>query len=170
MKIEELSVRDPRVQQFLWDYLEPHDFRPDYTRLDAMKHVEQQCFDGNYRLFGNMDEQFMFRCVMRNSKVIEPHIMGDGRKLRDAFANGLPIAWIMGFERAVIWTHHKRISRIAERLGFTLHGVMPKFHEVDGELHDLYCLSLEKSQCAISTQSVSRITTNSLSVPTLLGE
>lgn len=169
MKIEALSIRDPEVQDFLWRFVEPHDFRHDYTKLDAIKLIESQCYDQTCQLYGNMKEQFMFRCTVRNSKVIEPHIIGDGLKLRGAFDSGLPIAWALGFERAVIWTHHKRIARIAQRLGFTLNGVVPKVHEVDGELRDLYALSMEKQQCATSTQSVNQTTTNSHSDLTLLG-
>ena len=149
MIIEELSIRDPRVQEFLWKYLEPQDFRHDYTKIDAIKYVEQQCYEGTCRLFGNMDQEFMFRCTQRNAKVVEPHIMGNGKVLRTAIADGLSVAWRLGYERIVIWTHHKRIARIAHRVGFDLHGVIPKVHLVDGEMTDLYALSIERTKaCA----------------------
>lgn len=169
MQIRELSIRDNRVQDFLWQYLEPQDFRHDYTKIDALKYVETQIYNGDCQLFGDIDAGFVFRCTRRNASVLEPHIMGDGRKLREAFRSGLPIVWMMGYEKCVIWTHHERIARICIRFGFTLHARVPKIHQADGQLCDLFALVLEKPECATSTKSETATTVSTPSAPTLLG-
>lgn len=144
MKLELLNIRDPLVQEFLWKYLQPADFREDYTKLDAIKHVEKCVYDDTCRLYGDMQVGFMFRCTIRNSKVLEPHIMGDGRYFRSAIEQGAPMAWDMGFERIVIWTHHHQIARLAHKVGFELDAVMPRHHLINGALYDVFSLGMDK--------------------------
>lgn len=169
MQIRELNIRDNAVQDFLWKYLEPQDFRHDYTKIDALKYIETQIYNGDCQLFGDLDAEFVFRCTRRNRFVLEPHIMGDGRRLRDAFRVGLPVAWMMGFTKCVIWTHHERIARICKRFGFTQYACVPGIHQADGKLCDLYALVLEKPECATSTKSEIQTMTSVPSAPTLLG-
>jgi len=145
MKLELLNIRDERVQDFLWQHLEPTDFRYDYTRLDAIKEVERQVYSGDTQLWGDLHAKLMFRCEARNPKVLEPHIMGDGMLLRGGLQQGAEIAWGLGFEKLVIWTHHEQIARIVEKCGFTLAGRMPGLHmDKAGALADLYCLTMER--------------------------
>jgi hypothetical protein len=144
MRLELLDIRKQPVQDFLWTYIEPTDFRHDYTRLDAIKEVERQVYDRTCQLWGDLDANFVFRCVVRNPKVIEPHIMGDGRVIRTAFSEGLPKVWSMGFEKVVIWTHLGSIARIMERFGFRC-DQLPRMHMgPSGELLDQYVLTMER--------------------------
>ena len=115
MQLEPLNIRTPAVQAFLCEHLVPADFRHDYTRLDAIKEVERQVYDGNTQLWGNLREGIVFRCDARNPKVIEPHIMGNGTKIRGALRVGVQKAWALGFERVAIWTQHDSIARIVEK-------------------------------------------------------
>lgn len=144
MNLRQLSIRDPAVQDFLWQHLTPSDFREDYTKLDCIKRIEESCYQDNCRLYGDMEVGFMFRCTIRNSKVLEPHVMGNGRYFRSAIEQGAPMAWAMGFERIVIWTHHKQIARLAHKVGFELDAVIPKQHIVNGVLRDVYALGMDK--------------------------
>lgn len=145
MKLEQLNVRDARVQEFLWQHLVPTDFRHDFTKLDAMRYVEQQCYEGVCQLWGDMDVGFAFRATVRNPKVLEPHIMGKGVFLRSAIQQGEAIAWGLGYEKIVIWTQHDKIADIAEKLGFERYGPLPRVHlGSDGELQDLWMLAREK--------------------------
>ena len=145
MNLELLNIRTQAVQDFLWRFIEPADFRHDYTRLDAIKEVERQVYDGRCQLWGDLHAGLMFRCSLRNPKVLEPHIMGDGMLIRSGLQQGARIAWGMGIERLAIWTHHEQIARIVEKCGFKLTGRMPGLHmQPNGELADLYCLTMEK--------------------------
>lgn len=142
MRLEPLSIRDPDVQTFLWEYLDPTDVRHDYTKLDAMKEIERQVYNGDCILFGDMAERFMFRVFVRNPRVCEPHIMGDGTKIRSGTEQGLQIAWAEGFEQVVVWTQHAKIARIMEHIGFTLRAHLPQMHMgLNGEMFDCYALT-----------------------------
>lgn len=145
MKLELLNIRDQAVQEFLWNHIEPTDFRHDYTRLDAIKEIERQLYEGSCQLWGDLSLPFVFRCVIRNPKVIEPHIMGNGLVIRAAFHAGMPIVWGMGFEKVVIWTHLESVAGIMQRLGFSC-TTLPRMHMgPSGELLDQYVLTMEKT-------------------------
>jgi hypothetical protein len=145
MKLELLNIRTPAVQSFLWTYLEPSDFRHDYTKLDALKEVERQVYADECQLWGDLDANFMFRAVTRNPKVLEPHIMGDGMVFRSAISQGLPIVWSMGYEKVAIWTQFEQIARIVQKCGFTLDARLPRMHaDAEGNLLDLFVLTMEK--------------------------
>ena len=151
MQLEPLNIRDEKVQAFLWQYLEPTDFRHDYTRLDAIKEVERQIYEGTTQLVGDLDAGLVFRVVARNPKVCEPHIMGDGTKIRSALDQGVLMAWAQGFEKVVIWTQHDQIARIVERCGFKLGATLPAMHmDRHGELCALTVLTMERPQCAMT--------------------
>jgi hypothetical protein len=144
MRLELLNIRDERVQSFLWQWLEPRDFRHDYTRLDAIKEVERQIYEGSMMLVGDMQAQVMLRVGIRNPKVVEPHIMGEGIKIRGAIEQGCLMAWERGFERVVIWTQHEPIARIVEKCGFRLDATIPALHmDSTGALCAMSCLSME---------------------------
>lgn len=146
MELKQLLPNDPAVQEFLWKHLVPSHFRWDYTKLDAMKLVERQVYDGDVQLWGDMSVGFVFRAVVRNPKVIEPHIMGNGIYLRSALRAGLPICWGLGFEKIVIWTQHESIANIAEKMGFTRHAMVPRVNmDASGELQPMYAVTLEKT-------------------------
>ena len=145
MQLEPLNIRTPAVQQFLWEHLVPADFRHDYTKLDAIKEVERQVYAGNTQLWGNLREDIVFRCEVRNPRVIEPHIMGNGTKIRSALRVGVQKAWSLGFERVAIWTQHESIARIVEKCGFTRNAVLPRMHmDGEGKLLDLFVLTMER--------------------------
>jgi hypothetical protein len=145
MNLKQLDIRDQRVQQFLWEHIEPTDVRWDYTKLDAMKLLEVQVYDGTVQLWGDLDLGFVFKATQRNLKVLEPHIMGNGVYLRSAMKQGVAIAWGLGYEKLAIWTQHEKIVRIATKCGFSLEARIPKIHEGPrGELLDLYVLTREK--------------------------
>lgn len=142
--VEILSIRDPWVQEFLWKYLIAEDIRHDYTKYDAIKYVYEQVSLGECLLVGDKETEVVFRCVSRNPKVIEPHVMGKGINLRKTFRECLPIAWERGFERVIVWTQYHSLVRIMTKLGMTLDGVVPRCHFQDSKLLDLYVLSLER--------------------------
>ncbi len=149
MNLRLLNIRDETVQAFLWQHLEPTDFRHDYTRLDAIKEVERQIYEGTTQLIGDLDAGVMFRVTTRNPKVCEPHIMGDGTKIRTALEQGVAMAWQLGFERVVIWTQYGAIARIVEKCGFHLEATLPAMHmDKRGELCALAVLTMERPQCA----------------------
>lgn len=145
MQLEPLNIRDEKVQAFLWQYLEPTDFRHDYTRLDAIKEVERQIYEGTTQLVGDLDAGLVFRVVARNPKVCEPHIMGDGTKIRSALDQGVLMAWAQGFEKVAVWVLDERIARIVERCGFTRTATLPAMHMgKGGQLATMYVLILER--------------------------
>jgi hypothetical protein len=127
MKTDILNIRDQWVQDLIWQHIVPEDFRPDYTKLDAIKHIETQIYDGNELLVGN--EEVILRCVIHNRYVVEPHIMGNGLYFRSTMEAAMLYAKEnTPFERAVVWTRHAAIGRIVEKCGFTLTGTVPRYH------------------------------------------
>lgn len=144
MPMQFLDLRDAQVQDFLWRHLEPEDIRHDYTRLDAMRYVQDQLIAGEQWLIGDMEAGLMFRCVMRNPRVLEPHIMGNPARLRSLLPSALALVWSRGIRRVMVWTQHASIARIVARLGFTHEATLRRAHLRGGELLDLHILTLEK--------------------------
>lgn len=139
MNLQVLDITKQEVQDFLWEHMSPTDYREDYTKLDVLVWVRDLCFRGDAMLIGDLSVPFVFFAMKRNSEVVEPHIMGDGRYFRTAVREGLKLAGRFGFKRAVIWTQHESIARLAQRCGFTLHGAIPGLH-LGGTI---YCLGKE---------------------------
>lgn len=139
-----LSIRDDAVQDFLWRHLVPTDIRHDYTRADALRFVCDQIHAGEQWLIGDLEAGLVFRCVLRNPKVLEPHIMGNPARLRSLLPAALALAWSRGITRVLVWTQHAPIARIVARLGFTHDASLPRLHLQGGELLDLHVLSLER--------------------------
>jgi hypothetical protein len=144
MTLVELNIRDEAVQRFLWAHLEPTDFRYDYTLLDAIKEVERQVYAGECVLWGDLAVGIAFRAVVRNPLVLEPHVMGDGRHLREAMLQGLSVAWSLGFERVAVWTQHESIARILGHYGFARTD-LPALHMGRTGLQDLYLLTMTRT-------------------------
>lgn len=139
-----LDIRDERVQEFLWEHLVPSDIRWDYTKADAFRYVFDQVMCGAQWLAGDLEREVVFRILVRNPKVIEPHVMGKGNYLRSVFAECLPLAWERGVEKVMIWTQHPSIGCIFTRLGFTKEGNFTRMHYANGQLQDLAVYSLER--------------------------
>lgn len=144
MAMQFLDLRQPEVQDFLWRYIEPEDIRYDYTRLDAVRYVQDQINAGAQWLIGDMEAGLVFRCVMRNPRLMEPHIMGNPARLRSLLPSALALVWARGVSRVMVWTQHAPIARIVARLGFTHEATLRRAHLRGGELLDLHVLTLEK--------------------------
>ena len=93
---------------------------------------------------GDLERGVVFRIVAYNRKVCEPHVMGNAFYIRSVFKDALPLAWSVGAEKLMVWTQHKSLGAIVEKLGFRLEGRFPRMHLVGGELQDLDVYSLEK--------------------------
>lgn len=139
-----LDIRDPAVQEFIWAHTVPSDIREDYTKLDAIRFIHDQIAAGQQWLLGDLEREVVFRVVAYNSKVYEPHVMGNAFYIRSVFQDALPLAWQVGAEKLMVWTQHKSLGAIVERLGFRLEGRFPRMHLVGGELQDIEVYSLEK--------------------------
>ena len=136
LTVERLNIRDQWVQDFLWKYIVPKDIRQDYTKLDAIKYIEQQIYYENEFLIGN--KEVILRCVTHNINVVEPHIMGNGIYFRSTLDGAVEYASKHSpFKQAVIWTHHDSIARIIEKCGFVKTGMLPKYHLTEDGAVDL---------------------------------
>lgn len=144
MNIEQFNIKDPWVQEFLWHHLTPADFRFDYTKLDAINTVYREVLAGDCMLVGCRESEVMFRCVSRNPKVLEPHIMGNGLRIRSVTRAAIPMAWDLGYERIIVWTQYAQIAGLMQSLGFKQDACVPKSHLQDEQLMDTYALSIEK--------------------------
>jgi hypothetical protein len=144
--ITDLSIHDPWVQEFLWKYLNPTDIRYDYTKLDAIKYIQESCLSGDTKLIGNKDYGVVIRCVSPNPLVVEPHIMGNGLYFRKAVRDAIPYAWHWGASRIVVWTQYKAIYNILSKSGFRLDAVVPEYILQGNELIDIHVLSLDKDE------------------------
>ncbi len=144
MDIEIFDIRDPWVQEFLWQHLEPTDIRHDYTKYDVVKYVHDCVINGDTVLAGNKEAGVMFRCVRRNPLVLEPHIMGNGMRMRSVTKAAIPMAWSLGYERIMVWTQYPQIAAAMLSVGFTQDASIPRCHLQNGQLMDLHVLSLEK--------------------------
>lgn len=142
--LEEFDIDDPWLQDFLWQHLVPSDVRCDYTKLDAMAHIKAKAKVGEMVFIGCKQSGVVMRCVENNPKVIEPHVMGNGLRMRSVTKAAIPAAWNLGYERIVVWTQYKAIARAMLSLGFNQDAVIPQYHLHDGQLLDVYVLSLTK--------------------------
>lgn len=136
MTVDILNIRDQWVQDFLWKHVVPADVRHGYTKLDAIRYIEQEVYAQNQFLIGN--ELVILRCVVVNKYVVEPHIMGNGHFFRSTLDAAVEYGrQHTEFKHAYIWTQHKAIGRIIERCGFTLAGTLPQRHIEGDQLLDM---------------------------------
>lgn len=144
MNIEEIDINDPWLQEFLWQHLVPSDIRHDYTKLDAMAFIIARAKTGQTVFIGCKESGVVFRCVEHNPKVIEPHIMGNGLRVRSVTKAAIPVAWKLGYEKIVVWTQHRALASAMRNIGFTQDAVIPRYHLHNGDLLDVYILSITK--------------------------
>jgi hypothetical protein len=144
MNVEQLSIDDPWVTEFLEQYLEPQDIRHDYKMSDAMAFVREQVSWGNCLLVGCKQSRVVFRCMAANPKVLEPHIMGNGLRVRSVTKAAIPLAWSLGYEKIVVWTQHKALAAAMLNIGFTQDATLPRYHLHNDNLFDLHILSFTK--------------------------
>lgn len=147
-----LPIRDPAVQQFLWEHLTPTDIRHDFTKADAIKFVYDEIVAGRQWLVGDMDAGLAFRAHLRNPLVMEVHIMGSPARLRSLLQGALDLAWrkawngVNGIERIVIVTVYDSLAAILKPFGFVYEGSHPRAHWNGSELVALHVLTLEKPE------------------------
>lgn len=146
MQIQEFDHRDPWLQEFLWQHLVPADIRHDYTKADALAHVLDLSRRGDTVFIGCRESGVVFRCVAHNTKVIEPHIMGNGLRVRSVTQAAIPVAWALGYEKIVVWTQYPALAKAMLSIGLQQDAVIPRYHLQDGELLDLHVLSITKGQ------------------------
>ena len=144
MQIEQFNIKDPWVQEFLWQHLVPTDIRYDYTKIDAINYIYREVLNGDCVLVGCKESGVMFRCVARNPKVVEPHIMGNGLRMRSVTKAAIQLAWQLGYERIIVWTQHPQIAAVMQSIGFKQEACVPRCHLEHGQLVDTYALSFEK--------------------------
>lgn len=144
MHIEEFSIDDNWMQEFLWQYLVPSDIRYDYNKLDAMAYVRTQVRNGDCVLVGSREHRVVFRCVSHNPKVLEPHIMGNGVYVRSVTKAAIPVAWELGYEKIVVWTQYQALAAAMINIGFSQDAVIPRYHLHNGDLVDTHVLSYTK--------------------------
>lgn len=147
MNLRELSILDPAVQRFLFEHADPSMFRHDYTPLDGLNYMVNRCVNDGAKVIGDIKAGFCFFAEQRNPKVLEPHIIGDGTKLREATRQGMALAAALGYERMIIWTLDERLVRIAEKSGFRLCGRIPGLHLQADALRDVFVLEMELTIC-----------------------
>lgn len=144
MKIEEFDINDNWLQEFLWQYLVPSDIRHDYNKLDALAHIRQRARTGETVFIGCKESRVVFRCEQHNPKILEPHIMGNGMRVRSVTQAAIPAAWRLGYEKIVVWTQHQALARAMTSIGFSQDAIIPRYHLDHGDLLDLYVLSITK--------------------------
>jgi hypothetical protein len=144
MQIQEFDIDDLWLQEFLWQYLVPSDIRHDYNKLDAMAHIRNKAREGDTVFIGCRESRVVFRCVQHNPKVVEPHIMGNGLRVRSVTQAAIPVAWALGYEKIVVWTQYPALAKAMLSIGFAQDAVIPRYHLHQGELLDLHVLSITK--------------------------
>lgn len=142
MAFRELSIRDPKVQELLWQHLNPSDIHPEYTKLDAITYIGNQIHEGNQFLYG--DETALLRCEGNKfARTVQPHILGDGRKFRALLTEGCAYAKERGWLQVFIWTSRGSIERMALKLGFETVGYLPNYHPTPEGLYTIAILRKE---------------------------
>lgn len=139
MAFRELSIRDPKVQELLWQHLNPTDIHPEYTKLDAITFIANQVHEGNQFLWG--DETAMLRCEGNKfARTVQPHVLGDGSKFRALLTEGCEYAKGKGWLQVYIWTSRGSIERMALKMGFESVGFLPNYHPTPEGLHTIAIL------------------------------
>lgn len=141
-----LSIDDPAVVEFLHDHLVPTDIRWDYRIDDALPYILGELENGNQFLIGDMARGVVFRCYVRNPRVIEPHVMGNALHIRSVFRDCLPLVWAMGVTKIMVWTQYPALGAIVQRLGFVQEGCFVRSHMVEDTMLDMSVYSLERPE------------------------
>ena len=144
MHIEQIDIRDPWLQEFLWQYVVPSDIRHDYTKLDAITYIRDRALTGDFIFVGCKESRVVFRCVRQNPRILEPHIMGNGLRVRSVTRAALPMAWQLGYDKVVVWTQYPALAAAMRNIGFSEDAVIPRYHLHNGELLDMHVLSVSK--------------------------
>lgn len=139
-----LKISDPWVQDFIWSYLVPEDIKEGFTKLDALTSIARDVISGDQYLIGDKEAGVIFRCVLRNPKLLEVHVMGNGLRLRSVAKECLPLGWALGVERMIAYTQYPTLAKLWQKIGLKLDACIPKAHLQGNELVDIYVLSLER--------------------------
>lgn len=142
--MQRLPFDDPWVVAMLRQYLEPSDLHWSLDLDTAVAIVGHEVAAGNCYFLGNKDDHVLIRVVVRNPYVVEPHVMGNGRKFRNAIRDAVPIGFSLGADRINIYTQYPSISRIVSKFGFKTIAVIPQSHLHCRELVDIEVLTLTK--------------------------
>lgn len=142
--VQEYSFYDDWVQETLWKHIVPSDIHWACSKLEAMKQVQSMCDVGECYFIGDKEANFLLRIVVRNPFVIEPHIMGNGRRMREVITGAYPLVFAKGVKRINLYTQHISIARIMRKMGYSLVAVIPASHLHDGELVDVAVLTYTK--------------------------
>lgn len=143
LKLQFLDATSSKVQEWMWERMDPAVFRWDYTRLQAINYMVQACVAGEMQLVGDLAAGFVVIAQEQNPKIVTLHIVGNGILLRTAIKQGTLMAALHGYDYLSVTTTFKSISRICQRMGFELVATVPRWHMIGGELVDCYMLSLE---------------------------
>ncbi len=141
-KFGPLSIRDPQVQELLWKHVNPEDFRVDYTKLDAMKYIEEQVLVGEQMLWGNYNA--LLRCEGNKfTSIVMPHILGEGKYFKRLVKEGCDFARENNWKQVHIYTSRGSIQRMLMKLGFDNLGGLPGYLATKDGVVDVAILGLK---------------------------
>ncbi len=141
---EVFKISDPWVQDFLWEYLVPEDIDHGFTKIDAIANIAGGVISGKQVLIGDKEAGVIFRCVIRNPKLLEVHVMGNGLRLRSVARECVHLGWALGVERMIAYTQYPTLAKLWQKIGLELVAQIPKAHLQGSELVDIYVLTLER--------------------------
>ena len=144
-----LLEKEKWLQDLLKEKLDPKEVfqKEGYTIDDVISYYIQNERCGVLEFLGSPSKKFCFRLNYPNSKVIEPHIIGDVKYLRTFTKQSIDFMFIKnGIEKINVYTHIESIYKILSRIGFDTEGLITKTYIQNNELKDIYVLGLNKEK------------------------
>ncbi len=146
VRFDLLNIKDPRVQEFLWRWVEPSQFGFGLTKLEAMKEVEARLLSRRESLYGDMERGIALRVAFPRPDVAMPHVLGNATWIRSMTLVSASVLFGMGMKWIHIWTQDPRIADIVEAFGYKRQAVLfGHGYIVDGEEEMTAILSMERS-------------------------
>ncbi len=146
MSLQWLQYDDPWVHDMLRKYVNPQDLHWSFDLDEAVRNCLYQAQAGDSLFLGSKEDNFLFRLVVRNPFVLEPHVMGDGTKIRRMVRAGEPMVFEKGFHSIMQYTQYAQHVRIFKQLGYKHVATIPSCHLQDGLLYSVAVLCKDRRE------------------------
>lgn len=146
VRFDYLEMKNPQVQKFLWDWIDPSQIAFGMTKLDAMKELEMRFKVRQEALYGDLERGIALRCQYPRPDVVMPHVLGNASWIRSVIQVGSGVLFGMGMKWIHVWTQDERIARIVQAFGYSQQAALEGHgHVINDKEEATFILSMERS-------------------------
>lgn len=142
-----IDIKEPWLRELILEKSHPDHFVGMYklTQEQILQYLETMYERGLAWFLGSESERFVYRVAQLNPYVIEPHYIGNMRRLRTI--QPLAMKWVFDntqIQKINVFTSLRSSYHIQQKHGFKIEGELRKTFFEDGELKDLHILGLTR--------------------------